>query len=236
MQPLLQRKSNTYYIFLVCYPACNAHAPYCRLWHVRLYNIFPHYLIKTRVFDRKYFNIKKCVLIFSTTLPEPFLILRRTKRDDEKCILSGPYYCQTNEIWIFSTGFRNTPNIKFQESPSSASRVVPCGQTDGRTDRRTERQTDRHDEANSRFSQLCERALKEASGFLQNRLTRRTTARALQTSEVRKMKMKLHSVLWFSLQLCLRLISAFRRNMLPTYSGRYFKLDIAYSCETLTST
>jgi len=37
-------------------------------------------------------------------------------------------------------------NIKFHENTSSGSRVVPCGQTDG------------HDEANSRFSQFCERA------------------------------------------------------------------------------
>jgi len=43
-------------------------------------------------------------------------------------------------------------NIKFHENPSTGSRVVPCGQADGRTDR--------HDEANSRFSQFCERALK----------------------------------------------------------------------------
>ena len=38
-------KFNTYYLFWVSicsfrYPACNAHAPYCRLWAVRLYNIF----------------------------------------------------------------------------------------------------------------------------------------------------------------------------------------------------
>ena len=37
-------------------------------------------------------------------------------------------------------------NIKFNENPSSGSRDVPYGQTD------------RHDEANSRFSQVCERA------------------------------------------------------------------------------
>jgi hypothetical protein len=46
-------------------------------------------------------------------------------------------------------------NSKFHENPSSGSRVVPCGRTYGRT------QTDRHDEANSRFSQLCERASKK---------------------------------------------------------------------------
>jgi len=37
-------------------------------------------------------------------------------------------------------------NIKFHENPSSGSRVVPFGQTDG------------HGKANSRFSQFCEHA------------------------------------------------------------------------------
>jgi hypothetical protein len=41
--------------------------------------------------------------------------------------------------------FEKYANIKFHENPSSWSRVVPCGETD------------RHDEANSRFSQFCER-------------------------------------------------------------------------------
>ena len=30
------------------YSACNAHAPYCRLWPALLCSIFPHYLIKGR--------------------------------------------------------------------------------------------------------------------------------------------------------------------------------------------
>jgi len=46
--------------------------------------------------------------------------------------------------------FEHYSNIKFRKNPSSRGRVVPCGQTGG--------WTDRHDEANSRFSQLCERA------------------------------------------------------------------------------
>ena len=42
-------------------------------------------------------------------------------------------------------------NIIFSnENLFSGSRVFPCGRTDG--------QTDRQDEANSRFSQFCERA------------------------------------------------------------------------------
>jgi len=41
--------------------------------------------------------------------------------------------------------FEKYSNVKFHENPSSGSRAVPCGQRD------------RHDEANSRFSQVCER-------------------------------------------------------------------------------
>jgi hypothetical protein len=46
----------------------------------------------------------------------------------------------------------NSSSIKFNENPPSGSRIVPCGQTDGLTDR--------YDESNSRFSQFCERDLK----------------------------------------------------------------------------
>ena len=56
MQPLLQWKSNEYsitYCECVCslwYPAGNAHVPYRHLWPVRLYNIFPLYLINGTIF------------------------------------------------------------------------------------------------------------------------------------------------------------------------------------------
>ena len=51
----LKKKSNKHYIFWVCvcslgYTACNAHAPYCRLWAAPLYNIFPHYTISGTIF------------------------------------------------------------------------------------------------------------------------------------------------------------------------------------------
>jgi hypothetical protein len=39
--------------------ACNARAPYCHLWPVRPYNIFPHYLISGTIFERrKLLNVK----------------------------------------------------------------------------------------------------------------------------------------------------------------------------------
>jgi len=52
VQPLLQRKSNKFYIFYkwVCslrYTTHNAHAPHCNLWPARFFSIFPHYLINT---------------------------------------------------------------------------------------------------------------------------------------------------------------------------------------------
>jgi hypothetical protein len=47
VQPFWQCTDNKYYIFWGCvcslwYPACNAHAPHCHLWPVRLYHLFCH--------------------------------------------------------------------------------------------------------------------------------------------------------------------------------------------------
>jgi hypothetical protein len=64
--------SGKYYILWVSvyslgYPACNSHAPYCHLWPVRHYYIFPHYLINGTIFGKKKLLNTNCVLIFSTT-------------------------------------------------------------------------------------------------------------------------------------------------------------------------
>ena len=84
---LLQGKSNQCYIFWVCvcslrYPVCNAHAPYCHLWPVRFYHIFPHYLI-TRFSEKKkkLLHIKCVFWVCLQLLSKTFLILRRTERD-----------------------------------------------------------------------------------------------------------------------------------------------------------
>jgi len=53
------------------------------------------------------------------------------------------------KLEIFGLIFEKYSNIKFDENPSGGSRDVPCGWSD--------KQTDRHDEANSSFSQFCER-------------------------------------------------------------------------------
>jgi len=62
------------------YPACNAHAPYCHLWPVWLYQTFSHYLIDRGIFWGA--GIIKCVFWFTLQiLSEMFIILRRNERD-----------------------------------------------------------------------------------------------------------------------------------------------------------
>jgi hypothetical protein len=39
-----------------------------------------------------------------------------------------------NETGVFSTNFQKYSNIEFHENPSSGSRVVPCGRTEGYAD------------------------------------------------------------------------------------------------------
>ena len=64
------------------YPACNAHVPYCHLCPVRLYNIFPHYLINGTIFRGGWLLNVKSVFWFSLQiLPQTFAILRRISLD-----------------------------------------------------------------------------------------------------------------------------------------------------------
>jgi hypothetical protein len=46
-------KQNSVCVCSLRYAARNAHAPYCHLWPVRTYIIFPHYLIKGTTFEKK---------------------------------------------------------------------------------------------------------------------------------------------------------------------------------------
>jgi len=84
-----------------------------------------------------------CVLIFSTTLSETFLILRRNERDMFESIYIGLHVkyllfsSDFKETVIFSTDFRNIP--KYQSSWKSVQWQTSCsiragGRTDGQTD------------------------------------------------------------------------------------------------------
>jgi len=86
VQPLLQWKSNIYFIFwvYVCSlrdPAYYAHEPYYHLWPVRLYDIFPHYLINGTISKTNWLNIKRVFWFSLQLLSESFPILSRNERD-----------------------------------------------------------------------------------------------------------------------------------------------------------
>jgi hypothetical protein len=133
-------------IMFICsprYPTCNERATYYNLWHAPHYSIFPQFLIQGTIFEK--FTEQKFVFWFSLQRSsETFLIPRRNERDMIKIVYCSSVFSDFNET--FQQIFEKSSNIKFHELPSSGSRVVPCGRTD------------RHDEANSRFSQFCERA------------------------------------------------------------------------------
>ena len=66
------------------YPAFNAHSPYCHLWPVWSYHIFPHYLINCKIFEMGgggSLNTKSMLWFPLQLLCETFLNLRRTERD-----------------------------------------------------------------------------------------------------------------------------------------------------------
>jgi len=83
----------------------------CRLWPVWLYHIFPHYLIKCTMFGKKLFERKMCVLIFTATLSEIFLIRGRTQRDIvinvHRFCVKYPLFLSDfiNKLEFFSTDF-----------------------------------------------------------------------------------------------------------------------------------
>jgi len=116
--------------------ACNAHAPYCQLWPVRVYNIFPHYLINGTIVDNKLPNTK-CVFWFSLRfLSETFLILRRTEPDMIKM------YIGLHVKWpLFLSDFNET-NFRDRFSKSSQisdfTKIRPVGAELFHADRRTD--------------------------------------------------------------------------------------------------
>ena len=118
---------------------------YCYLWSVGFYRIFPHCLVEGRIFGKNLSNITCVFLLFLRLFSKTFPILRRIKRDIFIDVKTSA--CRLSVIGVGFLNsvdrFRKHSNIKFHQNPSSGSRAVPCGRTNGHI---------------SRFSQFCVRA------------------------------------------------------------------------------
>jgi hypothetical protein len=104
-----------------------------------LYHIFPQYLINGTIFFKMLLE-KKCVLIFSGNLSEKFLILIRIHRVTTINIPKSSserthyYYQILMKLESSRHIFENLSNIKFHKNPTSGSRDLSIGRTDGQTD------------------------------------------------------------------------------------------------------
>ena len=144
----------------ISYPARNAHALYSQLWPVPLYNIFPHYLTKGTIFEKKKVIQRKMCVYFLHNFCPTFLF--RTTIHWHTAI-NVRRLVNVNKVSIFLVRFYLRPKflVMFQISWKSVWREASCsmrtdGRTDGQTDGRTDGQTDGHDEANSRVSRFFE--------------------------------------------------------------------------------
>jgi len=80
----------------------------------------------------KSLNIKLLLWFSAQILSETFFILRR---NDQKCVcVSSHYFCPILTSLEFSQNFfEKYSNVTYLKNPSSGSRAVSCGQTDGQT-------------------------------------------------------------------------------------------------------
>ena len=122
------------------------------LWPLWLHHIFRHYLITGTIFGKKLFNTKRVFWFSLQTMSKTFLILRIIYRDIvinvwKRHVKYSLFLSSFNENWVFSTDFRKKNlNIKFHKNTSSGFELYHADE-----------HTDGHDEANSRFSQFCEK-------------------------------------------------------------------------------
>jgi len=122
------------HIVCVCstrHPGCNAHALFCHLWPVPLYNIFPHYFINGRTFGKKSYWMQNVCFGFLYNI-----CLKHFSFWEELCEIWKKIYIVSHSCPILMKNefyvqfFEKYSNIKFRGKPSDGSRVVPFWQTD----------------------------------------------------------------------------------------------------------
>jgi hypothetical protein len=122
---------------------------------------FFHIISSKAQFSEKVTEHKTCVSILSTTFVWNISHSKKNwARYDQRCTLVfmsiNRYSCQI--FMELNTVDRFSKNALKENFMKILPVEAELFHADGRTDGRTERQTGRHDEANSRFSQFCERA------------------------------------------------------------------------------
>jgi hypothetical protein len=116
---------------------------YCDLCPVRLYHIFLHYLINGTIFGKKkIIQHKMCVLFFSLSFSETFLILRRIQRDT---IINVHWSsCKVHVILVRFERNLNFLNRVFKNTQkSNFMKIRPLRAEFFHADERTDRETDR---------------------------------------------------------------------------------------------
>ena len=123
------------------YPAHKAHAPYCHLWPVQLYDILPHYLINDTVSgEKKVIEHKMCVLIVSTIFVWNISHSKKNwTRYDHICILvflySTSYSCHI--LWnlsLLNRFLKNTQIWNFTRICFGGCQGAACKWLDRQTD------------------------------------------------------------------------------------------------------
>jgi hypothetical protein len=134
------------------------HIAVCGL-SVRLHNFLPHYLINGNFFDKKIPSIKGGFSFSLQLLSESLLFLKRTERKSTKHVYRSVSMYSTVMLYRFKSNLnfldrfsKKHSNIKFHKfvgwEPSCSMR------------------TDRREEANSWFSEFCER---DQNGWIMNK-------------------------------------------------------------------
>jgi hypothetical protein len=133
-----------YYIFWVCVCGLpcpkrkeHAHELHCHLWPVRLYNIFPHYLIKARLSQKKVTDHKTCVFWFSLQITsETLFVLGTIQRDMIKNVHWSSCKVPVILVWLqWNLEFLDICSKNIQIS--NFKKICPVGDELSHADRQT---------------------------------------------------------------------------------------------------